>query len=48
MGNKETIIFIHVANLTVCVLYWVCGYYMCKTSKPMLKITREINEDDIE
>ena len=48
MGNKQTIIYIHLANLTVCVLYFVCGYYMSKTSKPMKDITREITENDIE
>ena len=48
MGNKQTIIDIHLVNITICVIYIVCGYYMTKTTRPMLLTVREIYENDIQ
>ena len=48
MGNKYTVIDIHIINLTICIIYIICGIYMVRTARPMLLTVREIDKNEME
>ena len=48
MGNKQSIIDIHIVNMVICVIFSICGIMMIRTTRPMLLTVRKIYESEIE